>query len=151
MRYVVTDGADRDFVALCAQLDASLNQQAGGEGNRQEYVALNGLAHIHDVVVAYDGDTPVACGSFKRQDGDTAEIKRVFVRPTHRRLGLAQQIMARLEQRAAQQGYARLILETGRHMTPAVTLYHNLGYRDIPNYGPYADLPRSLCMEKKLV
>lgn len=150
MNFVMTDGCDADFVALCAELDASLNQQAGGEGNRKEYVVLNGLEHIHDVVVAYDGDTPVACGSFKRQDGDTAEIKRVFVRASHRRLGLAQQLMAQLEQRAAQRGYTRLILETGRHMTPAVTLYHGLGYRDIPNYGPYADMPMSVCMEKRL-
>lgn len=150
MRLVCTDGRDGDFAALCAELDASLNQQAGGEGNRKEYVILNGLEHIHDAVVAYDGDTAVACGSFKRHDEVTAEIKRVFVRESHRRTGLARQIMAKLEQRAAQQGYARLILETGRHMTPAVTLYHGLGYRDIPNYGPYADLSRSVCMEKRL-
>ncbi len=150
MTFTFTDGQDPDFIALCSALDAHLNREAGGEANRAQYVPHNALDHIHDAVIAYDGDVAVGCGSFKRHGDGVAEVKRVFVREDHRGRGVARELMARLEQRAKEQGYTALILETGRHMADAVGLYHALGYRDIPNYGPYADMPGSVCMHKDL-
>lgn len=84
MRFEYTDGRSHDFIALCRELDAFLNECAGGEENRAEYVPYNRLDDIHDVVIAYDGDIPVGCAAFKKYDGECAEVKRVFVKQEYR-------------------------------------------------------------------
>lgn len=150
MRDIYTDGSNEDFITLCQGLDDYLNMLAGGEENRLEYVPYNTLDDIHDVIVAYDDTIPVGCGSFKRHDDDTAEIKRVFVKDEYRGQGIAKEIMSLLEQKAREKGYKKLILETGKFLTPAVSLYRSSGYTVIPNYGQYKDMPESVCMEKTL-
>ncbi len=148
LRY--TDGADPDFIALCAMLDAHLNALAGGEENRAEYVPHNALTHIHDAFVLYDKALPVGCASFKRYEEGTAEVKRVFVREDYRGRGLSRRLMEAVEAQAKRQGYRRLILETGRPLVSAIALYTNMEYQVIPNYGPYKCMGESVCMRKEL-
>lgn len=148
LRY--TDGTDPGFILLCSLLDAYLNALAGGEENRLEYVPLNKLDHIHDAFVLYDGVLPVGCASFKHYAEGTAEVKRVFVREEYRGRGLSRQLMQAVEEKARQRGYHRLILETGKPMVSALKLYTNMGYRVIPNYGPYVGRIESVCMCKDL-
>jgi len=150
MRFAYTDGNNKDFIQLCALLDDSLNDMAGGESNRSQYIQYNALADIHDVFIAYDGEEPVACGSFKHCAEGVAEVKRVFVKPSHRGSGLSKKLMAKIEAKAGEMGYERLILETGRAHLAAVALYRGIGYDEIPNYGQYRDMPRSICFEKRL-
>lgn len=100
MRFVFTDGNNADFVALCHGLDDFLNEIAGGEENRAEYILHNSLEGIHDVVIAYDGDVPVGCVSFKRYNEECAEVKRVFVRPEYRGVGVSKTLMKLLEDAA---------------------------------------------------
>ena len=47
-------------------------------------------------------------------------------------------------------GYERILLETGELLTESCAVYRKLGFEVIANYGPYADMPESLCMAKKL-
>lgn len=150
MRYIHTDGQDPAFISLCAELDAYLNELAGGEENRAQYVPLNKLDFIHNAFVAFDSEIPVGCASFKHFNEDTAEVKRVFVKPEYRGRGIAWAILVSLEQTAKERGYARLVLETGEPLAAAHRLYLSMGYTVIPNYGPYADMPESICMEKRL-
>ena len=149
MQLIETTGADTRFVALCSELDADLNEQ-NGEAFQEIYNQYNTLEKIHDVVLALQNDTPVACAAIKEYAPDTAEIKRVFTKPVCRGQGVAAAVISALEQRAKQQGYTRLILETGITMFPAQRLYQRLGFRQIPNYGEYAGLPGSYCMEKAI-
>lgn len=144
------DGTNRDFIDLCYQLDIYLNDLVGGEENRAEYIPHNTLDEIHDVWVAYLGHLPAGCASYKKLSSDTAEIKRVFVLPSYRGLGIAEQLMFVLETTAREQGYRRLVLETGEPLVAATHLYRKLGFRIIDNYGPYVDMPESICMEKQL-
>lgn len=55
-----------------------------------------------------------------------------------------------LENVAKAKGYRYLILESGEPLVAAMALYKNIGYVTIPNYGPYIDMPDSICMKKKL-
>lgn len=148
--FSVTDGRDPDFVALCHELDEFLNQLVGGEQNRAEYIPYNALDDIHDVIVVRDGGIPVGCASFKRYDDTCAEIKRVFLREACRGQGVGRELLARLEAMAREKGYRTLILESGEPLKDAMRLYRAAGYRVIPNFGPYADMPASVCMEKRL-
>lgn len=150
MRFQYTDGRNPDFIALCHQLDDFLNQMAGGEENRAQYIPYNTLEDIHHVIVAYDGTTPAGCAAFKEYDQQHAEVKRVFVRAEYRGRGLGRQLLQALETWARQKGYAYLILESGEPLTAAMRLYRSMGYEVIPNYGPYVGMPESVCMEKKL-
>ncbi|MBS3650381.1 MarR family transcriptional regulator [Pseudaminobacter sp. 19-2017] len=82
----------------------------------------------------------VGCGALKRLDVRTGEIKRVWVSPKVRGLGLAERIMGRLECVARNAGFTTLKLDTNRVLTEAHALYRKLGYRETERYNdnPYA-------------
>lgn len=149
-RFIKTDGQDPVFAGLCEKLDENLDEIVGKKIQRQKYVKYNQRDNIHDVIIVYREEKPVACGSYKFYDEETVEVKRIFVEPSVRGLGVGMELMRRLEVDARINGYRFAILETGELLTAACSLYKKLGYRVIPNYGPYADMPESLCMEKKL-
>lgn len=150
LQYVWTNGRNPDFCALCGALDAFLNTLAGGEENRAAYVPCNQVADVHDVLIVYVGHLPVGCAALRPYDAGRTEVKRVFVSPAYRGRGIGKALMERLEQRAKILGYTALILESGEPLAAAMALYRSLGYRVIPNYGPYRNMPDSVCMEKKL-
>jgi ribosomal protein S18 acetylase RimI-like enzyme len=66
----------------------------------------------------------------------TAELKRIWTHSAHRRRGLARQVLAELERRAAERGYERVYLTTGPRQPEAVGLYVAAGYT--PLYDPVA-------------
>lgn len=127
-----------------------LNEIVGGENQREKYNQYNTTEDIHDVILVIDYGQAVGCGSFKRYDARAAEIKRVFVKKDYRRKGLAKYIMQALEQKAHENGYSKLILETGNILKAAMKLYAGIGYEIIENYGQYEDMPESICMAKIL-
>ena len=73
----------------------------------------------------------VAGGAFRRCDERTAELKRIWTHPGHRRRGLARRVLAELEERAARAGYHRLHLTTGPRQPEARALYLRCGYRPL--------------------
>lgn len=150
MKYIYTNAKNSHFKQLCAELDDFLNILAGGEEKRMEYIPLNQLDDIGDVVISYDGDRPVGCASIKQYDDKHAEVKRVFVKDEYRGNGVARELMKMLEAKAVERGYRYLILETGRPLVAATRLYQDIGYRIIPNYGSYKDMAESICMKKEL-
>ena len=102
-------------------------------------------------LVARIGSRPVACGAVRELDPATGEIKRMFVRPEHRGQGVARAILAALEARAGELGYATLRIETGSRQPEAVGLYTSAGYVAIPPFGKYVGNPYSHCFEKRLL
>jgi GNAT superfamily N-acetyltransferase len=109
-----------------------------------EFEPPNGL-----FLVGYLDGVGVACGGW-RSHGDDAEIKRMYVRPTARRSGVARAMLAELERTALAAGHRRIILETGSKQPEAVALYRSDGYTDIAPFGHYADAPQSIHLGKDL-
>ena len=83
---------------------------------------------------------PVGCGALKFHPGGPAEIKRMWVAPGVRGLGLGRRLLAELEAHAAARGVRTLRLETNRALAEAISLYRSAGYREVAAFNdePYA-------------
>ena len=92
------------------------------------------------LLVAALRDEPVGCGALKYHGDAPAEVKRMWVSPAARGLGLGRRLLAELEARAAAHGVRTLRLETNRTLTEAIALYRSAGYREVDpfNQEPYA-------------
>lgn len=148
LKLKLTNTSDADFIALTQQLDDEYYELYGEIA--LNYRQFNTHTDLLCVVIAYDQDKAVGCGSFKRHNETTAELKRVYVQKPHRRCGLAAQIVNTLETQAQKEGYTRAVLETGTEMIPARALYENLGYSYTDNFGPFSGDDLCVCMEKTL-
>lgn len=85
---------------------------------------------------------PVGCGALKfHPDQGWAEVKRMWVAPSVRGLGLGRRLLAELESRAAGHGVRLLRLETNRGLTEAIGMYRAAGYQEVAAFNdePYAD------------
>ena len=67
-------------------------------------------------------------------DGRSAELKRLYVRPRHRGLGVGRQLTESAIRIAEELGYARIRLDTTPEMAAAQRLYAALGFREIAPY-----------------
>lgn len=97
-----------------------------------DYVQPRGL-----LLVAYSSaGEPVGCGGYRTYDKDEqiAEVRKMYVRPAERGLGLGRQLLSQLEHEAADHGARRMLLETGALNTSAIGLYTASGYEAIPSY-----------------
>jgi GNAT superfamily N-acetyltransferase len=101
------------------------------------------------VVATVDG-TDVACGGFRQWSPGVAEIKRMYVDPAVRRLGIGARILAFLEERAVAEGYGETWLETGTAQPDAMTLYEGAGYQPRAPYGEFKDDPRNRSFFRRL-
>lgn len=100
-------------------------------------------------VTRHDG-IPAGCGGVQFYGDEYGEIKRMFVRPQFRSLGLAQLMLRHLEDYAREQGVYLLRLETGIHQKDAIRLYEKWGFQYIPPFGEYVEDPLSRFFEKQI-
>ena len=100
-------------------------------------------------VLAWLDGEPVGCGAFRLIDSGTAEIKRMFVRPSARGNRIGAALLHDLETRAAAAGATRLALETSARLTEALALYRAAGFSPCECWGEYADAG-STCLDKPL-
>lgn len=102
-------------------------------------------------LIAVVDDAAVACGGLRRHAPDAAELKRMYVRASHRGRGLGRALLAALEARAISLGYRRVVLETGMRQPEAIALYRSSGYAPIPGFGHYRDSPGNRCFGKDVL
>jgi GNAT superfamily N-acetyltransferase len=137
-----------DAVALRAAQRRDIEARYGPDS---EPGAPPTAADIVHFVVAYAADgTPAGCGGLRRLDATSGEIKRMYVAPGYRGTGVSTAVLGALEEHARGLGWTHLRLETGPGQPEAVRFYRREGYRPIPNFGPYAGEPQSLCFERAL-
>ncbi|HMI08083.1 MAG TPA: GNAT family N-acetyltransferase [Flavobacterium sp.] len=147
-QFLRTDSDNADFRGLVTLLDHYLAVMDGEE--HAFYAQYNKSDAIKEVVVAYQNGKPAGCGAIKKYSDTETEIKRMYVLPEFRGLGIAKGILGALEKWASELGFSECILETGVKQVEAVQLYQKCGYRITENYGQYANMANSICMKKQL-
>ena len=88
------------------------------------------------------------CGGLKIYPGEYGEVKRMYVRPAYRGLGLGKAMLDYLGQYAQARGLDRLRLETGIYQVEAIGLYERYGFHRRPPFGEYKPDPLSVYFEK---
>jgi putative acetyltransferase len=100
-----------------------------------DYAAPDGRLYV-----AWVQDQAAGCVALRRLGAATAEMKRLYVRPRHRRRGLARRLTLQVIEDARSLGHARIVLDTLPAMQEAQALYTALGFMDVE---PYAANPVS--------
>ena len=149
IKTIKTTSVNPDFINLVAALDKSLWERYPEEN--REYWQNNILEINPNVIIIYLDNIAVACGCFKKYDKNTIEIKRMFVSPEARGMGLAKKMLQQLELWASELGYSFSVLETLHKQKEAIGLYQKVGYSIIENYEPYVGLKDSICMRKQIL
>ncbi len=96
------------------------------------------LHHIQEVyldaggefLVGELGGRIVAMGALRRHDDVTAGVKRIRVHPGQQRRGFGRTVLRRLEERARELGYRRLVLDTTERQVAAIALYRSEGFTE---------------------
>jgi putative acetyltransferase len=87
------------------------------------------------LAVAWSGANAAGCVALRRLDDLRAEAKRLYVRPSHRGLGLGRALMEWVIEQARAIGYRELVGDTMPVMGEALALYDRLGFE---RAAPYA-------------
>ena len=100
--------------------------------------ALSNLTDLADLtepagllLVARVRAEPVGCGALRFHGRDPAEIKRMWVAPGARGLGVGRRLLAALEAEARRRGIHRTRLETNRTLGEAIAMYRAAGYVEV--------------------
>src|SRR6476661_2011837 len=121
----------RDAKALILELDTHLEQLYPSESRHGYSVEKLLRQNVAFFVVRRDG-APAACGGIELVGREYGEVKRMYVRPAYRGLGLGRLVLDRLGEHARAQGITLLRLETGIHQRAAIRLYEGAGFESIP-------------------
>ena len=143
-----TNSNDDDFILLVKLLDEELEIRDGDD--HAFYDQFNKIDLIKYAIVLYKDDQPIGCGAIKHFDEGAMEVKRMYVKLSHRGQGHASSILRALEAWAQSLKSTKCFLETGINQPEAISLYKKSGYTQIPNYGQYHGIETSLCFEKVL-
>jgi DNA-binding MarR family transcriptional regulator len=124
------------FDELDRRSDTGFDPAAGVSAEPHELTPPAGC-----LLIAYLHGEPVGCGAVKHHPGEPSEIKRMWVSPAARGLGLGRRLLAELEARAGGSGARMTRLETNRALVEAIALYRSAGYREVPAFNdePFAD------------
>ncbi|HKJ84782.1 MAG TPA: GNAT family N-acetyltransferase [Spirochaetia bacterium] len=101
------------------------------------------------ILLASDEREALGCVALRGQDGDVAEMKRLWVRPKARGAGTGASLVEAVERFAGEAGYAAIVLDTLERLDGALRLYENHGYRRIGAYY-HNPIPGAVYLRKDL-
>ena len=112
-------GVDLSFQNFSAELDALPGSYARPRGR---------------LLLASDSTQVMGCVALRPLSADTCEMKRLYVRPDYRALGVGRLLIERVLEEARAIRYSRVLLDTLPTMTGAQRMYERLGFKDVPPY-----------------
>jgi putative acetyltransferase len=101
------------------------------------------------LLLATYGVQVAGCAALRPFEGQTCEMKRLYVRPEHRRHGIGRMLAEAVISAAREAGYAHMRLDSLPWMEAAIALYRAMGFYEIPPYR-YNPVPGTVYMERAL-
>jgi len=126
---------DKYFDELDARFRDGFDRGKGGTADLDEYIAPRGC-----LLLARLFGRPVGCGALRTFAPGEGEIKRMWIAPQARGLGLGRRLLHELEALARRRRMHIVRLDTNGTCIEALSLYRSAGYREIPRFNdnPYA-------------
>ena len=123
------------FAELDARFETGFDASLSISADVSELVLPAGL-----LVIARRRGRAVGCGALKFHPGAPAELKRMWVSPDVRGIGLGRQLLEELERLAREEGVEVLHLETNGSLHAAIQLYQSAGFEEVAAFNdePYA-------------
>ncbi|HEX2392597.1 MAG TPA: GNAT family N-acetyltransferase [Solirubrobacterales bacterium] len=94
-----------------------------------------------------DGEAAGIAG-VRHLETEVAEVKSMYVEPSHRGVGLGRRLLTEVERIAAEHGCRRVRLDTSDYLSEAIGLYRSAGYAEVADYN--ANPKASLWFEREL-
>ena len=139
-----------DAIQLIGELQTLLSREMYPDESRHGY-SVDKLLHegVAFFVTRHD-ENPAGCGGIKLFGMQYGEVKRMYVRPQYRGLGLGKLMMDHLAGYSRDRQVSILRLETGIYQTEAIKLYERYGFVRRGPFGEYKDDPLSIYFEKRI-
>jgi len=144
VRFAIEDPTTVDARWCLAQYFAELNArfEGGFDPGRSLLPDASDLRPpVGAFLIARLRNRPVGCGALKFQDDGSAYLKRMWIAPAARGIGLGRRLLHELERVAREAGASAVRLETNRALTEAIALYRREGYVEVEAFNdePYGD------------
>lgn len=139
-----------DVIAFIKALDDFHNALYPPESNHSLDIETLCRPEIRFFVARREGEAMGSGALWVRSDLAFGEVKRMFVRPEARGLGIGRRMIAHIESEARREGLDCLRLETGTLSHEALRLYAAAGFTRRGPFAEYVDHPMCVFMEKGL-
>ena len=123
------------FGELASRFKGGFAREADDAGAVEDFVPPTGC-----LLIARLQGRPVGCGALRTFDRGVGEIKRLWISPDARGLGLGRRLLEELERTARKYKMHAVRLDTNESLHEAIRLYQTAGYREIDRFNdnPYA-------------
>ena len=125
-----------DAVNLFNEYANSLNISLDFQNFTEELNIINSMygSPTGCLLLVYEQEEAVACAAYRKIGDGICELKRMYIKPNYRRKGIGQKLVDLLCEKAKQNGYYLMRLDTLDSMLPALHLYRSNGFKDIAAY-----------------
>lgn len=134
--FVISDIEYAAAANLFKEYAAWLNIDLGFQNFSEELKGLQKMYALPEggIILSKNETEFTGCIAIRKIDTDTAELKRMYVKPAFQHKGIGSGLLNEAIMLAVNIGYRKIRLDTLSNMTPAIALYKRAGFYEIPAY-----------------